>query len=76
MIKEQRRSIRAHLKETPSLKTALVNETWFEGVWADALACAIDETGLDGFPEDCQWSIEQMLDAAFYPDAGHEDGDS
>jgi len=74
-IKEQRRSIRARLKETPSLKTALGNEIWFEGVWADALASAIDETGLEGFPEDCQWSVEQMLDAAFYPNAGHENDD-
>ncbi|MBK5939333.1 DUF29 domain-containing protein [Halochromatium roseum] len=68
-IKEQRRAIQAHLKETPSLKVSLGNETWFDGIWADALARAIDETGLDLFPEDCQWSVEQIFDPTFYPEA-------
>lgn len=36
-----------HLRETPSLKTALADPNWQEGVWADAVAKAIDQTGLD-----------------------------
>lgn len=66
-IKEQRRSIAAHLRETPSLNTALGDLNWQEGVWADAIAKAIDETGLDLFPENCPWEIEQVLSPDFYP---------
>ncbi len=67
-IKEQRRAIAAHIRETPSLKTSLGSNDWFEGVWADAVAKAIEETGLDLFPEDCPWSVEQILSREFYPD--------
>ncbi len=66
-IKEQRRSIAAHLRETPSLKTALADPNWQEGVWADATAKAIDEIGLDLFPEDCPWEIEKVISTDFYP---------
>lgn len=66
-IKEHRRAIVAHLRDVPSLKGALGNPNWWESVWADATAKAIDETGLDGFPEDCPWTIEDILSPAFYP---------
>lgn len=36
--------------------------------WADGVARAIDETGLDLFPEDCPWSMEQVLSQSFFPD--------
>jgi ribosomal protein L29 len=67
-IKEQRRAIAAHLKETPSLRSSLTNPNWVEGVWADAVTKAVAETGLAEFPEDCPWSIAQVLAADFYPD--------
>ncbi len=67
-IKEQRRAIAAHLKETPSLRSSLTNPNWVEGVWADAVTKAVAETGLAEFPEDCPWSIAQALAADFYPD--------
>lgn len=67
-IKEQRRAIAAHIKQTPSLKVSLDNQNWFEGVWADAIAKSIEETGLELFPEDCAWSVEQILLADFFPD--------
>lgn len=67
-IKEQRRAIAAHIKETPSLKASLDNKNWFEWVWADAIAKSIDETGLELFPEDCAWSVEQILSQDFFPD--------
>ncbi len=66
-IKEQRRAIAAHLRDVPSLKGALANPNWWESMWADATARAIDETGLDSFPEDCPWSIDQVLSADYYP---------
>ena len=68
MIKEQRRGIAVHLRETPSLKTSLADPNWQEGVWADATSKAIDETGLDLFPEECPWTIEQVLSPKFYPE--------
>jgi len=67
-IKEQRRAIAARIAETPSLKAALANPTWIECVWADALARAVDETGLDLFPEDCPWTTDQVLSQSFFPD--------
>jgi ribosomal protein L29 len=67
-IKEQRRAIAAHIAGTPSLKAALANPTWLEGVWADAVARAVEEMGLDLFPEDCPWTMEQVLSPSFLPD--------
>ena len=29
---------------------------------------AIDETGLDSFPEDCPWAMEQVLSGEFFPE--------
>jgi hypothetical protein len=37
-------------------------------VWSDALAKAIEETGLGDFPEACPWSQDQILDPEFLPD--------
>ena len=67
-IKEQRRAIAAHLRETPTLRSALADHNWQEGVWADAVTKAIDETGLDWLPDDCPWTVEQVLSPTFYPD--------
>lgn len=67
-IKEQRRAIAAHITETPSLRASLRNDIWFEGVWADAVAKAVEETGLDLFPEDCPLSVEQILSRDYYPE--------
>ena len=66
-IKEQRRAIAAHIKETPSLRASLTNANWFEGVWADAVSAAINETGLTLFPEDCPWPVSEILAPEFYP---------
>jgi hypothetical protein len=37
-------------------------------VWTKALAQAVNETGLDVFPETCPWSMEQVLDEEYMPD--------
>ena len=66
-IREQRRAITTRIRETPGLKTSLSDANWWEGVWADALTKAIDETGLDHFPENCPWPTEQILSTEFYP---------
>jgi len=67
-IKEQRRGIAIRLKKTPSLKASLYDPEWFNEAWADAVTQAVDETGLELFPEDCPWTVEQILSPEFYPD--------
>jgi hypothetical protein len=67
-IREQRRAIAGRLAETPSLKTSLSSPVWIDGVWADAVAKAADETGLTDFPEDCPWPMTEVLATEFLPD--------
>ena len=67
-IREQRRAIHARLRETPSLKTSLTDPDWLEGVWADAVARTADETGLEGFPEDCPWPMSDVMERDFLPE--------
>lgn len=67
-IKAQRKEIEYSLKETPSLKARLSNHEWLDVVWAKAVAVAVSETGLDIFPDDCLWTVNQMMDPAFFPE--------
>jgi hypothetical protein len=66
-LKEQRKAIAAAIRQTPSLKASLSDPDWLAGVWADAVTKAVDETELDNFPEDCPWSMEQVLTEEFFP---------
>jgi hypothetical protein len=66
-IKEQRKAITLEIKSTPSLKVSLNDLDWLAKIWADAVAKAVDGTGLDVFPEACTWTIEQILDLEFFP---------
>lgn len=67
-IKEQRRGIAGCLKETPSLKFDLAQTDWREWVWSDAVTLAVKETGLDCFPDSCPWSMELVMNPAFWPE--------
>jgi hypothetical protein len=65
---EQRRQAEKLLNESPSLRPqvpALIDE-----VYPDALADAIDETGLgpQTFPAECPFTVEQILDPQYLPD--------
>ena len=66
-IREQRRALIQRLHRTPSLKPMLEDESWQLEIWADAKARAIEETGLDVFPDLCPWRMEQALEAGFFP---------
>lgn len=68
-FKERRKAIGAALRQTPSLKASLRDAEWLAGVWADAVTKAVDETGMDSFPENCPWSMDQVLSADFFPEA-------
>ena len=67
-IKEQRKALVLHIKGTPSLKVALADPDWIAGTWSDSVAKAAQETQLDVFPEDCIWSVVQILSPDFYPE--------
>ncbi|WP_338862530.1 DUF29 domain-containing protein [Mycetohabitans rhizoxinica] len=67
-IKEQRCAIIERLGRTPSLKPVLQDASWQREIWADAVSKAIEETGLDVFPDACPWSMEQVLGPTFFPD--------
>ena len=66
-IKEQRKALAFHIKQVPSLKTRLADPEWQGAIWADAVTLAINETGMGGFPDDCPWSIEDILADLFLP---------
>jgi hypothetical protein len=66
-IKVQRNSIASALLDTPSLKASLNEPRWVGNAWNDAVSKAIDETGLDCFPENCPWSMDQVLSVEFLP---------
>lgn len=69
-IKEQRRGIMNRLDETPSLKSKLHDLKWWDGVWADALAQATEETGVDSLPSVCPWVVQgEVLNPEWLPES-------
>ncbi|MBE9110520.1 DUF29 domain-containing protein [Nodosilinea sp. LEGE 07298] len=71
-IRIQRRDALRLLKENPSLKPDL--EAIFEHAYANGRDLAIAETDLPEptFPLQCLYSLDQILDEAFYPGAPSE----
>ena len=66
-IKERRKGVLIRLEEAPSLKNNLTETKWWDGVWADALAQANNETGVDTLPEICPWSEAEVLGEGWLP---------
>jgi hypothetical protein len=66
-VKEQRKAVLRRLKNTPSLKVSINDKEWLEDVWGDAVSIAIQETGMDCFPEACPWTIANMLSEGWLP---------
>jgi hypothetical protein len=68
---EQRAAIDALLEDSPSLRGELPQ--MIERVFASAKRIAAKEMrlerGVERFPQDCPWTIEQVLDPDFYPHA-------
>jgi hypothetical protein len=67
-IKAQRKEVLYSLKESPSLKVKLSDADWLDVIWSKAIALATTETGLDVYPENGIWQIQQVLSHEFYPD--------
>lgn len=67
-IKEQRRKLRRHLDQNPSLRARLPQA--IDDAYGDAILEAARETDLPerSFPRTCPFSFEQTLDDAFWPD--------
>lgn len=67
-IEEQRRRIARRLNKSPSLKHD--SDEALAEAYADAVLKAAKETGIDrqAFPDRCPFTLEQILDAAFWPD--------
>jgi len=68
-IKIQRIDTSYALKKMPSLKVNFNDAEWMEVVWEKAKAQAMSETNLDIFPENLPWSVEQILNPDFWPEA-------
>jgi hypothetical protein len=68
-IREQRSQIQRELKVSPSLRSYPA-ETLVEDYWLIRAKTA-DETNLseDVFPAECPFTIDEILDPEFYPDA-------
>lgn len=68
-IIEQRAQLRHLLKKAPSLKQEFPNAVG--EVYAEAVAVAEKETQLaqSTFPQDCPYTMQQLLDDHFYPPA-------
>jgi len=64
-IRTQRRELRRLLQQNPGLPSAVADG------YPDARLDASDETGLPlaTFPATCPWTLEQVLDADFWPEA-------
>lgn len=68
-IKAQRKEISYALDESPSLVPKLQEPRWLDVVWARAVAQAATETGLDCFPDECPWVIQdEVLLESWLPD--------
>lgn len=69
-ITAQRKELSYALDESPSLVPKLQEVRWLDMVWARAVAQAVNETGLDCFPEDCPWAIQdEVLCGTWLPES-------
>jgi predicted nucleic acid-binding Zn-ribbon protein len=68
-IRNARRKVRECLEENPSLKPKLPE--FFLKSYIDAIDEAVEETNLpeSRFPSQCPWTLEQVMDEEFWPDA-------
>ncbi len=67
-IKEQRRKIERLIRKNPSLQHTL-NQILADA-YGDAIISAAKETGLAEsiFPEQCPYSVEQIIHSDYFPD--------
>jgi Domain of unknown function DUF29 len=66
-IREQRRQLSDIIADSPSLKDQ--PELLLPAIYDDARKDALDDTGLDIFPDVCPWDIAQILSPDFWPNS-------
>jgi hypothetical protein len=67
-IRHQRQRLDRLLQKMPSLKSCLDDGEWLGDAFEEAVELASKETGMDDFPEQLQWTANQVLDTSFLPD--------
>ncbi|WP_144157537.1 DUF29 domain-containing protein [Paraburkholderia sp. BCC1885] len=67
MIEARRLDVADILDDSPSLCSAIDEPRTFQSIWADALAQAATENGLDWFPSECPWTIDDVLSEGWFP---------
>lgn len=67
-IVEQRRRLRRHLRDNPSLRAVLPEA--LDDAYGDARLAAARKTDLepDTFPAACPWTVDEIMDDDFWPD--------
>jgi hypothetical protein len=65
-IIEQRAQVLFLLEDVPSLRNKMPDAIL--RAYPKALEVAVKETGVSGFPNQCPYRVEQLLDEDFYPD--------
>ncbi|SEN26614.1 protein of unknown function DUF29 [Duganella sp. CF517] len=66
-IGTQRDEIEDALEECPSLKNLLSDPEWLATAYRRAVRKAQRETGLNAFPAELPWQLEQVLNGDFLP---------
>ncbi|MDO4684022.1 MAG: DUF29 domain-containing protein [Lautropia sp.] len=74
-IETQREDIEATLQETPSLTGNLDKPEWAVKIWRQAKGIVARDLApypelIDAFPPQCPWTMAQVLDPAWWPEAG------
>lgn len=69
-IRIQRRDLTRHIDRNPSLKPHIADAACY--AYGNAVIEAAAETGQpeETFPAECPWTFEQIMSAAFWPEAG------
>jgi hypothetical protein len=67
MIEARRLDVAEILEDSPSLRARLDEPRTRQLIWADALAQATTESGLDWLPSECPWTIDDVLSEGWFP---------
>jgi hypothetical protein len=57
----QREDVLDCLRESPSLVFNFSDSKWLASVWKHAVTAAMKETGLDQFPKQCPWRLQEEV---------------
>ena len=67
LIELQRRRLAHMLRINPQMQDMLAAAECLQEAWLDALLKIIGEANCFDMPDICPWSVEQLLNATFYP---------